>query len=303
MTSPQSLADFYREKLRQVPSTLENSLGHFNVITMHEFADKYARPLHYARKDYFKISLLTGRKKLTYADKLIVIERHALIFSNPLIPYTWDLLEEEQTGIFCIFTPAFFQQFGHITQYPVFQPGQVPVFTLTDAQQQALAAIFQDMRQELRSDYAYRHDRLRTLAFELVHQGLKLQPAAALAPPPTGASADQRLAALFAELLERQFPLAPAVPMRLQAPADFADQLAVHVNHLNRAVKTVTGKTTSQLLGERVAREAAFLLRHTHWPLADIAWGLGFAELSSFTHFFRKHFPLAPRAFRQQQLV
>lgn len=46
MTAPQSLADFYREKLSYVPSTLQSSLGHFNVFDMHEFAGKYARPLH-----------------------------------------------------------------------------------------------------------------------------------------------------------------------------------------------------------------------------------------------------------------
>lgn len=301
MTSPQSLADFYREKLRQVPSSLNSSLGHFNVITLREFADTYARPIHYARKDYFKISLLTGRKKLTYADKLVVIERHALIFSNPLIPYTWDLLEAEQAGIFCIFTAAFFQQVGHLIHYPVFQPGQVPVFPLDDSQHQRLETLFLDMQQELHSDYAYKQDRLRNLAFELIHQGLKLSPARRVAPPE--ANADTRLTALFLELLARQFPLALAGRMALQTPASFATQLAVHPNHLNRALKNTTGKTTSQLLGERLAQEAAFLVQHTSWPLADIGWCLGFEDPSSFTHFFRKHFALAPRAFRQQQLV
>ncbi|NML65179.1 helix-turn-helix transcriptional regulator [Hymenobacter sp. RP-2-7] len=302
MQLTQSLEDFYRDRPQPDPALLRGMLGHFNVFDMAEFAGPYARPIHYARKDYYKISLLTGRKQLTYADKVINIERHALIFSNPLIPYGWELLEEAQSGIFCLFTADFFRQFGHIGQYPVFQPGRVPVFPLTDAQQVALGGIFEEMRRELRSDYAYRHDRLRNLAFELVHQGLKLAPATP-AVPPAGASADARIATLFAELLERQFPLEPAAPLRLQTPADFADQLAVHVNHLNRALKAVTGRTTSQLLGARVAQEAAFLVQYSTWPLADIAWGLGFAEPSSFVHFFRRHFQLTPRAFRQQALV
>lgn len=301
MTSPQSLEDFYREKLRYVPSTLTSSLGHFNVFDMAEFSGPYATPIYYTRKNYFKISLLTGRKQLTYADKVVPIERHALIFSNPLVPYRWELLEEEQAGFFCIFTHSFFQQFGDINQYPVFRPGQVPVFPLTDAQQQALASIYLDMRQELRSDYAYKQDRLRNLAFELIHHGSKMAPA--LAAAPTDPNADTRITALFLELLERQFPLEPATRMPLQSPAAFASQLAVHVNHLNRALKAVTGHTTSQLLGERVAREAAFLLKHTSWLITEIAWGLGFDDLSSFTHFFRRYFPLSPRAFRTQPVV
>jgi AraC family transcriptional activator of pobA len=301
MTSPQSLADFYREKLSYVPSTLESSLGHFNVFDMAEFSGQYARPVFYTRKDYYKISLLTGKKQLTYADKVIPIERHALIFSNPLIPYTWELREEAQSGFFCIFTQCFFQQFGHITQYPVFQPGHVPVFPLDDSQHQGLEKIYLDMRQELRSDYAYKQDRLRNLAFELIHQGLKMTPAPSVVP--IGATADTRITTLFLELLERQFPLALSGQMALQSPAGFACQLAVHVNHLNRALKSTTGKTTSQLIGARTAQEAAFLVQHTTWPMADIAWCLGFEELSSFTHFFRKHFPLSPRAFRNQPLI
>lgn len=41
----------------------------------------------------------------------------------------------------------------------------------------------------------------------------------------------------------------------LKTPAEFADQLAIHVNHLNRNVKS--GKTTSQVIAERIAQEAS----------------------------------------------
>jgi len=48
------------------------------------------------------------------------------------------------------------------------------------------------------------------------------------------------------ELLERQFPIeSPIQRMKLRSPIDFANQLAVHVNHLNRAIKETMGKTTS----------------------------------------------------------
>lgn len=268
---------------------------------MSVFAGPLAQPIYYSRKDYFKISLLTGRKKLTYADKVITIPHHALIFSNPLIPYTWELLEELNTGYFCLFTAAFFHQFSQIQQYPVFQPGQVPVFPLDEDQHQAAQALFLTMRQELDSDYAYKHDRLCNLTFELIHQGLKLRPASV--DPSIGGDADSRLTNLFNELLERQFPLEANAPMCLQTPSAFAAQLAVHVNHLNRTLKNVTGQTTSQLISQRMAREAAFLIKHSSWSLMDISWSLGFENLSSFSHFFRQHLGCSPRSFRQQTPV
>ena len=59
------------------------------------------------------------------------------------------------------------------------------------------------------------------------------------------------------ELLERQFPVdSTEQSLKLKTPHDFADRLSVHVNHLNRAVKDVTGKSTSEIISARIANEA-----------------------------------------------
>jgi len=88
--------------------------------------------------------------------------------------------------------------------------------------------------------------------------------------------------------------------MRLRSPVDFAEQLSVHVNHLNRSLKEITGKTTSQLIAERVSQEARVLLKRTNWNISEIAYSLGFEELSHFINFFKKHFGHTPKAFRDR---
>ena len=86
--------------------------------------------------------------------------------------------------------------------------------------------------------------------------------------------------------------------LRLRTALDYANHLAVHVNHLNRVLKEVTGKTTARLLAERLVQEAYALLRHTDWPVSRIGYCLGFEEPAHFTHFFRKNTGLAPTAAR-----
>jgi AraC family transcriptional activator of pobA len=76
----QGVTDFYREKLDFVPVGLRENIGHFNVFRMEEFMGKYAKPIPYNRKDYFKISLLIGKKRLLYANKEIEIGKQALLF-------------------------------------------------------------------------------------------------------------------------------------------------------------------------------------------------------------------------------
>ncbi len=233
-----------------------------------------------------------------YADKIVEIQKQALLFANPQIPYYWEAIDEKQSGFFCVFTPAFFHQFGNLKNYKVFQPGNSPVFELTDEQVATINNIYLRMFEEIGSDYEHKYDALRNLVFDILHQANKMQPAAK-DEKQQPANASQRIATLFLELLERQFPVEDTRKrLAFRSPSDYADQLAVHVNHLNRAVKESTQKTTSAIIAERILREAKILLTHTPWNVAEIAYTLGFSEVTHFNNFFKKHLAVNPTQFR-----
>ena len=85
---------------------------------------------------------------------------------------------------------------------------------------------------------------------------------------------------------------------KMRIASDFASQLNVHVNHLNRAVKDTAEKTTSQIITERILQEAKILLKHSPWNVSEIAYALGFTETTHFNNFFKKHVQLSPLKFR-----
>jgi len=297
MDKTQTIEEFYLSKLNWMPDNLKKEIGHFNVFKLDDFVGLHAKPVPYSRKDYFKISLIIGKNKVHYADKIVSIEKQALLFANPQIPYNWEPLDEKQSGFFCIFTEAFFNQFGQIKNYPVFQPGGNPILFVTDQQTAALKEIYGKMQQEIESDYAFKYDVLRNLVFEIIHMALKLQPATTTLY--SNANAATRISSLFMELLERQFPIqSPMQQVVFRTPLQFANQLAVHVNHLNRALKETTNKTTSQIIAERVSQEARALLKHTNWNIGEIGWSLGFEELPHFINFFKKNVSLTPKSYR-----
>lgn len=279
-----------------MPHNLKKEIGHFNVFRLDDFTGACAKPIPYSRKDYFKISLIIGKNMVHYADKSIEMNQPALLFANPQIPYNWEPLEEEQSGFFCIFTEAFFNHFGSIKQYPVFQPGGNPIFFLPDEQLNAVRGIYLKMFEEIDSDYIYKYDVLRNLVYELIHAALRMKPATTLY---SNQNASARISSLFMELLERQFPVESQLQrIKLRSANDFANQLAVHVNHLNRALKETTGKTTSQLIGERITQEAKALLKHTDWNISEIGYTLGFEELPHFINFFKKNTQTSPKSYR-----
>jgi AraC-like DNA-binding protein len=236
-----------------------------------------------------------------YADKVINIEKSALLFGTPRIPYHYVPQDDNQMGFFCIFTDTYFSSAQNrivLDELPIYKPGGYPVFQLTDEEYEEIAAIFRKMVKELASDYAYKYDLLRNYLMELIHFGQKLQPASTLQTPHKGTD---RVTSIFIELLERQFPIETLYQkLELRTASDYANRLSVHVNYLNKALKESTGKTTTDIISQRVLQEAKILLLHTNWNISQIAWSLGFEEVAHFSNFFRKHTGFSPNAFREK---
>ncbi|RZL05057.1 MAG: AraC family transcriptional regulator, partial [Hymenobacter sp.] len=182
MSKTQTLEEFYQQKIHWLPENLRQDIGHFNVFRLDDYVGPKAHQMPYSRKDFYKITLVSGNSNYHFADKTIELRGNALFFANPLVPYTWEPLDDDQSGVFCIFTEAFLQrQAGVLPQdLPMFRPGGQPVYLLSDEQLAALRPLFDKMLTELNSDYTYKYDLLRTYVFELVHSALKLQPATTL---------------------------------------------------------------------------------------------------------------------------
>jgi len=298
MSNVETIEQFYKRKFDWVPDNLKNEIGHFNVFRLDPYVGTNAKPVPYSRRDFFKITITVGSGKVYFADTVHEVKKQALTFSNPQIPYKWEHLDKITGGVFCIFDQHFFHQFGNLNQYAVYQTGGNRVFELNDEQLEKVAPLFQRMFDELKSDYIHKYDVLRTLVLELIHFALKMQPSSDVGDIKS-LNAAKRIATLFLELLERQFPIDENHQAGcLRSPSDYARQLNVHVNHLNRAIKETTDKTTSQIIGERVLQEAKILLKHSPWNVSEIAYALGFTETTHFNNFFKKHVQLSPLKFR-----
>jgi AraC-like DNA-binding protein len=296
-----SLEEFYQQTSALIPDGINKEIGHFNIFKVDDIVAKFKKKpfMPYNRRAYYKISVVSGRNKAQYADKEIDIEKNALLFATPKIPYHWVPQDDNQFGYFCIFTHDFLIQNKSgvvLDELPIFQPGGYPIFQLTDEEAEDITLIFKKMYKEISSDYTYKYDLLRNYVLELIHYGQKLQPATSLYPSHT---ASARVSSLFIELLERQFPIeSPHQKLGLRTAKDYAERLSVHVNHLNKVLKENMGKTTTDLISSRIIQEAKILLKQTDWNISEIAYSLGFEEVAHFSNFFRKQTTLAPVAFR-----
>ena len=304
-----SLEKFYQEAAiftgkeidTLLPTGINKEIGHFNVFDISETiqAVKEKNTMPYNRRAYYKISLIRGKNRAEYADKVIEVNSNALLFATPNVPYHWIPLDENQKGSFCVFTDAFLtpsKSGMDLNKLPIFQPGSLPVFEISDKQAEAIAPIFAKMKAEIASDYEFKYDLLRTYLIELIHYGQKLKPAHQVS---AGQNAGKRIISIFIELLERQFPIeSPQQRLNLRSAKDYADRLAIHVNHLNKVLKENMGSTTTEIISKRIIQEAKILLKQTDWTVSEIAYSLGFEEVAHFSNFFKKQTTVPPVSFR-----
>jgi AraC-like DNA-binding protein len=226
------------------------------------------------------------------------INQPALMFSHPNLPYSWECLSGDQSGYYCLFNEEFLSLGNNkvLSASPLRLGGHY-VFFLEKEMENFVSLIFQKMIKEFQADYQFKNEILLNYVILLVHEALKMAPAESYFTPTDSSS---RIAMFFTELLERQFPVDPHKRnLRLKTPQDYAEQLSIHVNHLNRSVKKVTGKTTSSIITDRLIAEAKILLVHSGWNVTEIAAGLGFDDPSYFARLFKLHTGIAPTAFKR----
>lgn len=304
-----TIREFYKEIFKETCPDLEHFLaenvnkdiGHFNVFNIKDMYNSCAgKPeMPYNRRTYYKVSLINGENLVEYAGKTIKIEQYGLLFATPKIPYRYTPNATQQAGHFCVFTKDFVpnSKIGlDIDLLPVFSNQSDFIFQISETQYAAVEQIFEKMHLEMASSYVYKYELLRNYLMELIHYGQKLKP---IVPQNQVKTATARIASLFIELLERQFPIENTTQvLQLRTPKQYADALNVHVNHLNKVLKETIGKTTGDIISSRINQEAKVLLKQTNWNVSEIAYTLGFEEIAHFSNFFKKNNKISPLVFR-----
>lgn len=296
----ETIEDYYRRirenKIRMFDTDdFETGKSHFN-ISMRKYCS-FKSP--YNRRDYYKVSFILGKGTFHYGHQELYIDRPALFFPSPNIPYSWECESDIQEGYFCLFNQEFFNgnsEFKLFKKTSMFKEWSMPIVFLTEEQTQLVTLYFEQIYKLNNSAYPFRCSSIKNHLASVLHLALenRMEDIDLNELP-----ANIRLYRLFDELLNKQFPLdSPAYPLALKTASDFAEHLNVHVNHLNSSVKAVTHLTTTQIIKERMFEESKNLLKYTNWDIAEIGYTLGFDQPSHFNNFFKKHANTSPLKFK-----
>lgn len=79
----------------------------------------------------------------------------------------------------------------------------------------------------------------------------------------------------------------------------YAEQMHLTLYQLNAITKATLGKTCSQVINDYIILESRRYLLATSSQINQVAWKLGYEDVSYFIRFFRKHTGHSPEAFRR----
>ena len=80
--------------------------------------------------------------------------------------------------------------------------------------------------------------------------------------------------------------------------SEYADLLAVSPNHLNKCVKSATGKSAHDLLEDMILLEAKVLLKQTTLSISEISYKVSKQDPSNFGRFFKAKSGMTPKEYR-----
>lgn len=113
------------------------------------------------------------------------------------------------------------------------------------------------------------------------------------APTPARTDRDYEILIRFRELIESHF--------RTERSLDFyAGAVGVSTQRLNLACKSRAGRTSSELLHERLIIEAKRFLIYMEMTVAEVGYSLGFEDPAYFSRFFTQRVGCAPGVYRKQ---
>ncbi len=87
----------------------------------------------------------------------------------------------------------------------------------------------------------------------------------------------------------------------LHQPSDYAQRLHITPKALAKLVKTHLHKTLTELIRERIMRQAKWELLHTEKPVKQVARQLGFDDVFYFSRLFKRSTGCSPTFFREYE--
>jgi AraC family transcriptional activator of pobA len=283
--------DAYPQAAEPLPPKLPTEA--LEQLVVHRREERFAtcrQHIELHRRSFYKLSLIgEGGGSFTLNDEVIAVAPQSILLVPPGTALSWRLHEGPQTGLYCFFSPDFYNT-GLLPGYQlgaVLAGGAPYVYhAATPAEYDALGQSGEQLHAQQTHLEKARHY-LRLLLADVREWEQPTALATALTP----------VVQQFLHLIAGRLTAATEPVLALDS---YAADLCMTPKQLSALCRQSTGQSAANLLKEKVATEARVLLTGTQLPISDIAYRLTFYDVAHFSRWFRQAVGQAPSAYRSQ---
>ena len=246
--------------------------------------------------DFYEILFLTQGKGVHTIDfQHHQIKPFSIFFLSPGQIHELELSEDVQGYIF-LFTSSFYH-FNKTDPFKLFElpffynlsKETPPLYLEKDLERQIFVDFFQKAITENQLKLADNEEVIRALLDLILIQSKRIYPVGTIDEQ---AHKGRILVKRFKHLIEEKCQENLSVKQ-------YADLLTITPNHLSETVRNVTGRTSTDLINDRMVMEIKRYLTHTDLGISEIAYKLNFSDQSYFSKYFKKLTEVSPLEFRR----
>ncbi|WP_162555917.1 AraC family transcriptional regulator [Reichenbachiella versicolor] len=247
------------------------------------------------RHDFFTVIITKSAKGQHVIDfKSYELKGNQIYFINP--GQVHQLIEEQRSiGYAITFSNEFlahnYISIDFIDNLNVFQDfGSAPPLEADNDELQQICSYAEQLINIYGSDQPFKYDALGALLKLMLIESNNL---CQIDKTDISADTSQSLLLQYKNLLNENFKSWHTVN-------EYADQLNVTPDYLNRVVKNLTGKTAKEHIQSRIILAAKRMIYFSELTNKELAYDLGFTEPANFTAFFKKCTGIPPSEFRKR---
>jgi len=214
----------------------------------------------------------------------------SFIFINPNQIHAFDLHNKPQ-GKMVFFTPEFIDAIRIHIRVPVFTThlahAYTPIFTASAAFKETSTRLFSEIHKETQ------HEKGNELMIQLLFSALLLKLSTERPTPYYDSLSYQKIEKFtrFITLIETRYT-------EIRDASFYANKMGITYKTLNQICKRACNQTPKQLIDAHIILEAKRRLTVERMPIQQLAYALGFEEVSNFTKYFKKHTLTTPSEFK-----
>lgn len=266
-----------------------------NTLEAHVRLHSFIAQAH--KHDFYLVVLFTkGTGTHTIDFNTYTVKKGAVFLMKPGQTHSWNLSENAEGYIFFHSGEAYNLTYTsrRITDYTFFSSWQnYPVIYLHKEETEGVEPFFNRIISTSQEEDSLLKFQTLLALIDLVYLDLSRHYTVQTAHKNSTLLYQQQTEA-FKQLIDMHYK-------EIKSPSQYADLLNISPRHLNRMVKETLGKTSIELIADRIVLEAKRMLALSGKSAKEIAFNLGFDDASYFVRFFKKHSQETPASFQKSQ--